>query len=252
MIDTHCHIDFKDFNKDRNEVLKRAKKNLSALINSGATLSGNRNALKLSKDYKGFIYPTLGFHPVNSSKAELSVLEEVISQINENIEFAVGIGETGMDYYHVKDLEGRKRQEKIFNIFAALAVEYELPLVIHARESEEKALEIVKQFNSIPEVIFHCYSGSLKTAQKILDESYYMSFSTMICFSKHHQELAENIPLNSILTETDSPYLSPFKGKRNEPSFVVEVVNKIAEIKGKKPSEVDKITEKNSKKVFGI
>lgn len=252
MIDSHCHIDFKDFNKNRDEVLERALKKLSAIINSGATLGGNRKALKLAEDYKKFIYPTFGFHPIDSAKADFLVIEEVIKELHENIEMAVGIGETGMDYFHVKKSEGRKRQEKVFNIFANLAEEYELPLVIHARESEERALEIVKKFTSIPDVIFHCYSGSLETAEKILDENYYLSFSTMVCFSSHHQDLVKELPLKSMITETDSPYLSPFKGRKNEPSFVEEAVNRIAQIKEIKPKEVDKVTEKNAKKIFGI
>lgn len=252
MIDTHAHVDFKDFNKNREEVIKRAKDKLMALINSGATLGGNRRALELSKKHKGFIYPTLGFHPVNSSKAEFKVVEEVIDLIEDNIEKAVGIGEAGMDYYHVKDLEGRRKQEKVFKLFANLAAEYELPLVIHARECEEKALNIVKKFNSIPEVVFHCYSGDYQTAQKIIEEEYYVSFSTMICFSKHHQDLAAKIPLKSILTETDSPYLSPFKGGKNEPSFLYEAVNKLAKLQSLPFKKVDKITENNAKNVFKI
>jgi TatD DNase family protein len=252
MIDTHCHVDFKDFNKNRDEIIKRAQKKLTCIVNSGVTLGGNRRVLKLSEDYKKFIYPSLGFHPVNSSKADQSVVEQVIEEIHENIEKAVAIGEAGMDYYHVKDSEGRKRQEKIFNQFAALAQEYELPLIVHARDSEDKAFKIVKKYKSLPEVIFHCYSGDLKTAQKIMEEGYYTSFSTMVCFSSHHQMLAKELPLERILTETDSPYLSPFKGKKNEPAFVEEAVKKIADLKGKKISEVDKVTEKSAKKVFNI
>ncbi|MCK9152503.1 TatD family hydrolase [Methanobacterium alcaliphilum] len=252
MIDSHCHMDFKDFNKNRDEVIGRARKKLSAIINSGATLGGNRKALKLSNEYKKFIYPTFGFHPIDSSKADFLVIEEVIKELHGNIEMAVGIGETGMDYFHVKDSEGRKRQEKVFNIFANLAEEYELPLIIHARDSEEQALKIVKKFNSIPDVIFHCYSGNLETAENIIDESYYLSFSTMICFSKHHQNLVKDLPLKFMVTETDSPYLSPFKGKKNEPSFVEEAVNKIAQIKEINLKEVDKVTEKNARKIFDI
>lgn len=252
MIDTHCHIDFKDFNKNRDEVIKRAQNKLNCIINSGVTLGGNRRTLKLSEEYNNFIFPAFGFHPVNSSKSDQSVVEEVIEELHENIDKAVAIGEVGMDYFHVKDSEGRKRQEKIFNQFAGLAQEYELPLIVHARDSEDRAFKIVKKYKSIPEVIFHCYSGSIETAAKIIEEEFYTSFSTMICFSKHHQMLAEEISLEYILTETDSPYLSPFKGKKNEPAFVEEAVKKIAEIKEIKFSKADKITEKNAKKVFSI
>ncbi|PKL68847.1 MAG: DNase [Methanobacteriales archaeon HGW-Methanobacteriales-1] len=252
MIDTHCHVDFKDFNKDRAEIIKRAQKKLTCIVNCGVTLDGNRRVLELSEEYKKFVFPSLGFHPVNSSKSDQSAVEAVIEELHENIDKTVAIGEVGMDYYHVKDSEGRNRQEKIFNQFCGLAEEYELPLIVHARDSEEKAFKIVKKYKSIPEVIFHCYSGSLETANKIIEEEYYTSFSTMICYSKHHQVLAKEIPLKYILTETDSPYLSPFKGKKNEPAFVEEAVKKIAEIKGNKFSKVDNITEKNAKKAFDI
>ncbi|MDO9045501.1 MAG: TatD family hydrolase [Methanobacteriaceae archaeon] len=252
MIDTHCHVDFKDFNKDRAEIIKRAQKNLTCIVNSGVTLEGNRRVLELSEEYKKFVFPSLGFHPVNSSKSDQYAVEAVIEELHENIDKAVAIGEVGMDYYHVKDSEGRNRQEKIFNQFCGLAEEYELPLIVHARDSEEKAFKIVKKYKSIPEVIFHCYSGSLETANKIIEEGYYTSFSTMICYSQHHQVLAKEIPLKYILTETDSPYLSPFKGEKNEPAFVEEAVKKIAEIKENKFSKVDNITEKNAKKVFDI
>ncbi len=252
MIDTHCHVDFKEFNKNREEILKRAQKKLTCIVNSGVTLDGNRKVLKLSEEYKKFVFPSLGFHPVNSSKSDQSAVETVIEELHENIDKAVAIGEVGMDYHHIKDSEGRKRQENIFNQFCVLAEEYELPLIVHARDAEERAFKIVKKYKSIPEVILHCYSGSLETANKIIEEGYYTSFSTMICYSQHHQVLAKEIPLKYILTETDSPYLSPFKGEKNEPAFVEEAVKKIAEIKGNKFSKVDNITEKNAKKVFGI
>ncbi|MGL4670063.1 MAG: TatD family hydrolase [Methanobacteriaceae archaeon] len=253
MIDTHCHIDFKDFDKDRDEVLKVAKSELTAIINSGTSLEGNNRVLKLSKsdNYKGFLYPSLGFHPISSGDASNKELEIAKSHIVDNIDNIVAIGEVGMDFYYVKDKEKRARQEEIFRGFAELAEEYSVPLLIHARDSERKAYNIVKEFKSIPEVIFHCYSGSLKIANQLVDSGYYMSFSTMICYSKHHQEVAKEIPVENILTETDSPYLSPFEG-RNQPIYVTEAIKKIAEVKGEDFSKIDDLTEKNAKKVFKI
>lgn len=163
----------------------------------------------------------------------------------------MAVGETGLDFHHTRDLEGRRRQEKIFRLFIELAIEYELPLIIHARDSEKQAFKVIKEY-PIEDVIFHCYSGSLETAFQIIKEGYYLSFSTMICFIDHHQKLIEDLPLKNILTETDSPYLSPFKGRRNEPSFLEEAVKKIAQIKNMNIIEVDKITEKNAKKAFKI
>ena len=103
MIDTHCHVDFKEYNKNREEVMKRAKDKLTAIINSGASLGGNRRTLNLQKEYKGFLYSTLGFHPSNASKADSSIIKQALSEINSDIDSAVGIGETGLDFHEIKD-----------------------------------------------------------------------------------------------------------------------------------------------------
>lgn len=252
MIDTHCHVDFKEYNKNREEVMERAKNKLTAIINSGASLGGNRRTLKLQDEYKGFLYSTLGFHPSNASKADSTIIKQVLEEIDTNIESAVGIGETGLDFYEVTESEKRKRQLKIFDIFIELSNEYDLPLVLHARDAEKKCLEIVKKKSNIFDVIFHCYGGDVETAKQIVEEGYFISFSTLACFSEHHQQLIEHVPISNILTETDSPYLSPFKGKRNEPAFVEETVKIIAEKKSLTPKEVGKQTERNARKIFKI
>jgi TatD DNase family protein len=252
MIDNHCHIDFEPFNKDRKETIKRAKKKLSAIINSGTSYEGNKRTLKLSKKYSGFIYPTLGFHPINSGQINDKNLNLTIDQIKNHLNDILAIGEVGMDYFHVKNKSERAHQNKIFTKFAELANEYKTPLLIHARDCEKKAYNIVKKYDNIPNVIFHCYSGSLKTAKKIIEKGYYTSFSTMICYSTHHQELAKKIPIEKILTETDSPYLAPKRGKRNEPTNIKHIIKKLAEINEESPKTIDKITEKTTKKIFGI
>lgn len=252
MIDTHCHVDFKEYNKNREEVIERAKKKLNAIINSGATLGGNRRTLKLVDEYKGFLHGTLGFHPVNASKADYNIIGQAFREINENIDKAVAVGETGLDFYHIGDEEAKNRQIKVFKKFIDLSNEYEMPIVIHARNAELKAFEIINEYTDDVDVIFHCYGGDLKTLEKMIEESYCVSFSTIICYSEDHKELVEHAPLENILTETDSPYLSPFKGQRNEPAFVEETIKKIAEIKSKSFAEVEKRTEKNAKKIFDI
>ena len=252
MIDTHCHIDFKPFNKDREEVLKRTKEELTAIVNSGTSYKGNQGVLKLAKENSNFLYPSFGFHPVSSGQSSKNDIKIAMDHMVKHLDDIVGIGEVGMDYFHVKDKKEREKQGKIFESFAELANEHEVPLIIHGRDCEKKAYNIIKKFNSIPEVIFHCYSGSLKTANKLVDEGYYLSFSTMISYSKHHQELAKDIPLENILTETDSPYLAPKRGERNEPRNVAKVIEILAKINEEKVDVIDKITEKNAKKVFNI
>ncbi|MDR2623027.1 MAG: TatD family hydrolase [Methanobrevibacter sp.] len=252
MIDTHCHVDFKDFDKDRNEVIKRAKENLKALINSGTSFEGNIKALQLSKEYDSFIYPTFGFHPLQSANMNNEDVDKVLSQIKEHLNEIVAIGEVGMDFFYVKDKLQRSKQVDIFKRFCEFANENQKPILIHCRDAEKKAFNIVSQFKNIPDVIFHCYSGSLKTAKKIEDMGYFTSVSTMIDYSKKHQELFSEVSLENILTETDSPYLHPNRENRNEPSFVKLAIDKIAEIKGIDFSVVNKITENNAKKVFNL
>ncbi len=232
--------------------MKNAQDNLTAIVNSGASLGGNRRTLKLAEEYKNFLYPTLGFHPLNASKSDETIIKQVLNEIRSAIDEAVALGETGLDFNRISNNAAKNKQMELFETFIEWAVEYQMPLVIHARDAEEKAFEMVKRHSSIPHVVFHCYGGDLQTAQKIVDEGYFISLSTIVCFSEHHQILASQIPLSHLLTETDSPYLSPFKGRRNEPSFVKETVKTIANTKSISMGEVSKVTEQNARQIFGI
>ena len=253
MIDTHCHIDFEDFNDDREEVIKRAKDKLDYVIVSGYSNTSNMEVLKLSKDYEGFIYPTFGFHPVSSQNATEKDIETAHENIDKYLNEIVAIGEVGMDYFYVTDKALRERQQEIFRGFLELANEYKVPIVMHVRDCEKKAFNIIPEYEDIPYFVFHCYGGSLKTAKKIMNmDNCVMSFSTMLCYSKHHQDLIEKIDLDYVLTETDSPYLAMTKEERNEPANVVNAVYKIAELKDMDVETVDEITTNNARKIFRI
>ena len=253
MIDTHCHIDFEDFDSDREEVIQRAKDNLDHVIVSGYNNDSNIKVLKLSKDNEGFIYPTFGFHPVSSQNATQEDIKIAHENVRKYIDDIVTIGEVGMDYFYVSDKDLRERQEEIFRGFLDLANEYKVPIVMHVRDCEKKAVNIIEDYENIPYFVFHCYGGSLKTAKRIMNRGdSYMSFSTMLCYSKHHQDLIEKIDLNYVLTETDSPYLAMRKEDRNEPVNVMKAVHKIAEIKNMDVASVDEITTNNARKIFKI
>ena len=253
MIDTHCHIDFEDFDDDRKEVIKRAEDKLDNVIVSGYSNDSNMKVLKLSKDYEGFIYPTFGFHPVSSQNATEEEIKTAHSNVINHLDEIVAVGEVGMDYFYVTDKALRERQQEIFKGFLELANEYKKPIVMHVRDCEKKAVNIIEDYEDIPYFIFHCYGGSLKTAKRIMNrDDSYMSFSTLLCLSKHHQELIEKIDLDYILTETDSPYFAMTKEERNEPANVVKAVHKIAEIKNIDVETVDEITTNNARKIFKI
>ncbi|WP_297982035.1 TatD family hydrolase [uncultured Methanobrevibacter sp.] len=253
MIDTHCHIDFDEFDSDREEVISRAREKLNAIVNSGYGLESNEKALALSKKYEGFVYPTFGFHPVSSQNSPQEEIDAAHKQMIDHLDEILAVGEVGMDFFYCTDKAMRLRPQEIFMGFVEIANEYKKPLLIHGRDCERKIFNLIQDYDDIPKVIFHCYGGSLKTARRMLDkDNYYISCSTMVCYSQRHQELFREIPIERILTETDSPYLAMTKDERNEPLNVQRAVNKLAELQDLDVAYVDETTEKNARKVFGI
>jgi TatD DNase family protein len=248
VIDSHCHLDFKQFNKDRSAVIKNAKEaGVVHVINSGVDYATNKRSLELAKA-DGFISATLGLSPNTLDSLTNADLQKLLDQIRENAHCAVGIGEAGLDFYRYKDPRGRERQVQIFQKAIDLAKSLNLPLVIHSRDAEQKALEMVKH---LEKVVFHCYSGTLDTMKDAVDSGFYISLATNLCLSGHHQILAKNVSLDHLLVETDSPFLSPRKG-RNEPGFVIDSVRMIARIRGMDPQEIAELTANNTRRIYKI
>lgn len=250
-IDSHCHLDFKDFDKDREAVIARAKQaGVVMMINSGIDLSTNKKSLELAKKYD-FMRATLGLSPNFLNKMTGRDLESLLDFIEENASQAVGIGETGLDYYRCTDAGSRKRQIEVFQRVIDLAKSVNLPLVIHSRDAEQQALDMVKDLDK---VVFHCYGGTLSTMKQAVNRGFYISIATVVCRSDsdHHRNLVKNVPLEHLLIETDSPYLAPKRRERNEPINVLESISLIAKIKGLAPSEVASVTARNTKKIYSI
>ncbi|MDM7912476.1 MAG: TatD family hydrolase, partial [Methanotrichaceae archaeon] len=175
-------------------------------------------------------------------------LQRLLDQIKENKGLAVGIGEAGLDYYRCKDPAGRERQVKVFSQVIELAQSLDLPLVIHSRDTEQKALNMVKD---LEKVVFHCYSGTLATMKEATDRGFYISLATVLCRSPQHQVLAKNVSLDRLMVETDSPFLSPRRG-RNEPAFILDSVGLIARIRGMEPQEIARITSENTRRIYDL
>jgi TatD DNase family protein len=248
VIDSHCHLDFKQFNKDRDAVMQIARDyGVVRMINSGVDFSTNQKSLELAKTHD-FIFATLGLSPNSLGVLSDADLNRLLEQIRENSSCAVGIGEAGLDYYHCKEQAQRDRQAQVFRRVIDLADSLCLPLVIHSRDAEQQALDMVKHLDK---VVFHCYSGSLGTMKEAVDRGFYISLATNLCRSAHHQILARNVPLDHLLVETDSPFLSP-RGGRNEPAFVQDSVRLIAKIRGIKPQEIARLTSENTRRIYGI
>jgi TatD DNase family protein len=247
-IDSHCHLDFKQFNKDREEVIQRARAmGVEQMINSGVDFITNKRTLELAEEHD-FIFATLGLAPNFLDGWSEAEIERVLLQIAENQEDAVAIGEAGLDFYRCQDKASRERQARVFLRVKDLARSLNKPLVIHSRDAEQQALEMVRDLDK---VIFHCYSGTLETMRDAVDRGYYISLATNLCRSPAHQILARNVPLDHLLIETDSPFLSPRRG-RNEPAFILDSVRLLSRIRGLPQEDVAKITAENARTAFGL
>ncbi|WP_342303685.1 TatD family hydrolase [Methanolobus sp. ZRKC5] len=248
VIDSHCHLDFPKFNKDRPETIERARKSgVIEMINSGIDYKTNSNSLELAKKYE-FMHATLGLSPQMVPDADDAKIKQILSQIERNIDKAIGVGEAGLDFYYCTSDAGRKRQEDVFRQVIEIADRYNKTLIIHGRDGEDLALEMTKDLDR---VIFHCYGGSLETMKNIVDAGHYISVPTLVCFSEHHKSIAKNLPLDNMLIETDSPYLSPRKG-RNEPAFVLDSVPVIAHLKEMEEAEIAMATMQNTRRAFEL
>ncbi|AKB76514.1 Putative deoxyribonuclease YcfH [Methanosarcina horonobensis HB-1 = JCM 15518] len=248
IIDSHCHLDFPKFNPDREEAILRARKaGVVGMINSGISLKGNRMSLELAEKNED-IHATLGLSPDIGREGSDKDIDAILAQIEANAGNAAGIGEAGLDFQDCKTNEERERQTASFKKVIELAKELSKPLVVHARMAETEVLKLVRDVDT---VIYHCYSGSVETMREIVDTGYHISLATLVCFSEHHQTLAAEVPPENLLLETDSPFLSPRKG-RNEPAFIVDSIPVVAKLKEMETAEIAKFATENARRVFKI
>ncbi|WP_026585208.1 TatD family hydrolase [Bacillus sp. J33] len=251
--DTHAHLNAEQYNEDLTEVIDRAlSEGVSNIVVVGFDRPTIEKAMELTEKYD-FIYASVGWHPVDAidmSEEDLQWIEE-LSQHPK----VVALGEMGLDYYW--DKSPKDIQKDVFRKQIRLAKKVKLPIVIHNRDATADIVEILKE-EGAGEVggIMHCFSGSPETAKECADMNFYISLGGPVTFknAKKPKEVADVIPLEKLLIETDCPYLTPhpFRGKRNEPSYVKLVAEQIAEIKGISVEEVASATTENAKKLFGI
>jgi len=235
-IDTHCHLDLPDFENDREIIIEKARKEKILIINVGINLESSIKSIELAHKYKN-IFTTVGIHPNEVKNISLSDINQ-LKKLAKN-EKVVGIGETGIDYHYSKDFSDK--QKDFFSAQIEIAGELNLPLIIHQRESKLDILEILGK-NKIPKkIVFHCFGGDKQLAEYCLKKGIFISFTGTVTFpnAKNVMEVAKNFPIEKILVETDSPFLSPepFRGKRNDPTKVRYIAEKIIELKGEEISQ---------------
>ena len=246
--DTHCHI-YKEYYENIEEVLKNAKKsNVNRMINNGCDKKSNEEVLELTKNYEN-IYGAIGIHPENIEEYK----EEDLKWIEENLKQPkiIAIGEIGLDYHYTK--ENKTEQIKLLERQLKIAEQYHLPVIIHSREATEDTINTLKKYKVTG--VIHSFSGSLETAQIYIKMGYLLGINGVITFKNSKlKDVIKEIPLESIVLETDSPYLTPepFRGKKNEPARIKEIAEFICDLKGISLEDLATITNHNIKRIFDI
>src|ERR1035437_7865272 len=264
MIDAHCHLNFHIFDEDYDTVIKRAlEKGVEIIINTGTSIESSTKAVELAQKYEN-LYAIVGIHPHHADKVTKDWDKEIDALAK--MPKVVGIGEVGMDYYSYKSngIVDPKAQREVFERQIEISIENKLPLQIHGRHAAKDILESVSQYkNQFLEFpgMFHCFAGNINYLEKVLEMGFCVGFDGNITYKglapgedTSVPELIKHTPLERLITETDSPYLTPepYRGFRNEPSYVIIVGNSIANIKNISFEEIEKATSANARKIFKL
>ncbi|HOU35744.1 MAG TPA: TatD family hydrolase [Candidatus Omnitrophota bacterium] len=251
LIDTHAHLDFSDYDADRDEVVRRAAEHgVRRIINIGSSLRGSVNSVELAKRYPD-IYAVVGCHPHDAKDFGADDLARVRALASSDR--VVAIGEIGLDYY--RNLSAQDLQQALFSSLVRMARELNLPVVIHSRQAADDTLRIARE-EKLERAIVHCFSGDGGFLRSCLDMGFYVSFTCNITYKKSQplRDLVRLVPLDRLCLETDAPYLSPegFRGKRNEPMHVHTLAQAIAGLRGISFEEVCRVTTQNALRFFSI
>lgn len=253
LIDSHCHLNDRQFQRDQRQVLERARQEgVSTIVCVGYDLPSSREVVALAKRHSN-LYVVVGVHPHDAKELDEAGIEalEKLAQSPR----VVAIGEMGLDYY--RDLSPRKVQQEVFRRQIQLARRLKLPIVVHDRDAHGEVMQILREEKAADVGgVLHCFSGSWEMAKECIDMGFYISLAGPVTYrnSKTPQEVARKVPLDWLLVETDAPYLTPepLRGRRNEPANVKLVAEKIAELRGLSREEFAEAAKANTKRVFQI
>ena len=251
-MDSHAHLQWKSFEKDRDAVVRRAAKaGVEKIITIGSSLQESRKGVQLAQKYPN-VYATVGIHPHNAKSFDKNSMNELKRMADDPK--VVAIGEIGLDYYRY--LSSKQAQQEAFKAQLLLAEELQLPVVIHDREAHADVLKTLSEFENRIEGVMHCFSGSKEMAAQCIAYGFYLSLAGNVTFPKAVglQEIAVWLELDKMLVETDCPWLAPqeIRGKRNEPAFLTYTAEKIASLKNASLEKVAAATSKNANDIFTL
>lgn len=252
LVDSHCHLDFDDFNEDRKETIQRARDAGVATMVTICTRVTRFEEIRAIAESDRDIWCSIGIHPHQAEEEPVVSVEDLVTRAAHPK--VIGIGETGLDYYY--DNSPRELQQSSFRTHIAAARETGLPLIVHTRDADDDMADILEDEmgkGAFPGVL-HCFSSGRRLAERALDIGFYISLSGIVTFKNAQdlRDIAQDVPVDRILVETDSPFLAPIpnRGKRNEPSFVVDTAAKVAEVKGLDNDALSKASTENFFRLF--
>ena len=258
MIDTHCHLDGEEFAEDLEQVISRAREaGVEAIGVPGIDLKSCDTVMALCERYPDFCFPMLGLHPEEVKADWQEVLERIkisLTSYLSPLTSIIAIGEIGLDFYWSREFEDAQLQA--FEEQVRWSIEGQLPLMIHCRKAQNEIVTILKRYkDELPGGVFHCFTGNTLEAQELLQfDHFVLGIGGVLTFkkSKLPETLAEVVPLDRIVLETDAPYMAPvpMRGQRNEPAFVAHVCRKLAEVYGVSEETVDMVTTANAARIF--
>jgi len=257
--DTHAHLNFPDYNKDRDEVIKKSLEKGFFIINIGTDLKESKKVVEIAKNYRKGIYASVGLHPLYIEREEDFALDSYRKLAKE--EKVVAIGETGLDYKYISEKrkeefeEEKNLQKEVFRKHIKIAREFDLPVVLHCRKAHKDLIEelfnLIKEEKQNIKGVVHCFTGSISQAKEYIDLGFYLGINGVV-FKMNLEKVIKEIPLVKMVIETDCPFLSPpqVKCKRNEPLFLEYIAKEITRIKKIDAKEVIETTNKNAQNLF--
>lgn len=254
-IDTHCHLMFKEYDEDRAMVIGNAKKaGVKKFIIPGVDFHSSTQAVELAGSSPEYLFASIGFHPYEAQNEEdTSLLVSFFSsKYKKNI---VAIGECGLDYHLYKGevAQGKKDKQKIlFEQQLQLALQYNLPVIMHCRDAYEDFFSVLDSMPTMPRGVIHCFSGGLQEIRMATDRKLSMGVDGNSTYSKQLQSIIPSLPITSLLLETDAPYLTPMphRGTRNEPKYIPIIAQTVAKLQGISVDQVESITTRNADSLF--
>jgi TatD DNase family protein len=248
LIDTHAHLWWDSYKDDVEAVIERAQTaGVEKMVVPGTNIESSISAIALAKKYPGVIYPAVGIHPED---VEGSSVEKVRQIIGENKKLVVAVGEIGIDMFSEKEKQSIAAQKVLFREQCELAIELDLPMIIHTRDSFPETWEVLSSLTTMPKGQFHCFSVDEGALDTVVKAGFYVSFCGNIMYSKRVTKLVSLVPDAQLLLETDSPFMQP--GERNEPAYTRVLAEKIAELRGQTIEEIEEMTTTNANRLYRL